>query len=76
MVRADATCLWCKAVGECHLELIKGTHLAIEPRLGVGAQAVSPAETRAQVAHPEPAEPPDRIIQSRVLEMKPLADSE
>jgi len=75
-MRADPTRLWCKAERQGDVEFFERAHLAVEPRVGIGPQAVSPAEAGSQVTHPEPSKPAYRIFEPWILEMEPLADAQ
>src|ERR1700746_2542370 len=60
---------------QCGIERIKRFHLAVKPKLGIGAKGVSPADSGAQVAHAELSQPLDSAIQAWIFEVKPLADA-
>src|SRR5215203_1840273 len=62
--------------GERHVEAFKRPHLTIEPRVGVRSKAVRPAQTSAKTPHPEPLHPPHSVIETRIIEVEPLADPE
>src|SRR5205085_5154348 len=53
VVRLDAAVLGREAERQRDVEALERAHLAIEPAVGAGAEAVGPAEAGAQVAHPE-----------------------
>src|SRR5690242_14943938 len=58
------------------LELVQRAHQAVEPAVRIGPQAVGPTEAGAQVAYAEFPQPVNRIVETRILEVKPLADAE
>jgi UDP-glucuronate decarboxylase len=51
VVRRDAAVLGREAEGERHVEVFERAHLAVEPALGIGPEAVGPAEARCAGAH-------------------------
>ena len=73
---SHATGLRRKAERQGDVESFERAHLAVEPCFGVGSQTVGPTETGSQVPHPELPQPANRIVESWILEMKPLADAE
>src|SRR6202043_3125263 len=51
-----------------------GLHLPVKPRFGVRPEAISPTQSRPQMAYPKLAQPANGIVQSMILEVEPLAD--
>src|SRR3954463_590815 len=76
MVGPHAVRVGREAERERDVELFERTHLAIEPRVCVGAQTVRPAQTRPEVLYAQLSKPCHAGIKARVFEMKPLADSQ
>jgi hypothetical protein len=58
------------------IEALERFHLTVEPCLRAIAQTVSPAQPCPNVSHTERLQPPHRIIQAMILEVKPLTDPE
>src|SRR5262249_3174267 len=56
------------------VEVLYGAHLAIKPPLRVWTKRIGPAQPGPEVSNPEFAQPFDRIIESVVFIVKPLAD--
>ena len=75
MVRLDATGFRCEAKCQSDVEFLESAHLSIKPFHGPGAQAIGPAQTGAQIAHAQCAQPAHRLIEPVILEVKPLADT-
>src|SRR5437773_12280969 len=65
-----------EAEGDRYLEGFEDSHHAVEPRLGIRPEAVGPGKAGAQMPDAEPLQPQGRVIETVVLEMKPLADAE
>src|SRR5579883_2577505 len=76
VMRANSLGFRSEAEGECYVEGLERPHLPVEPRFGVRAQPVRPAQPRTQIAHPEIAQPANAVIQPVIFKMKPLADSQ
>src|SRR5690606_33306638 len=76
MVRHEPLGFGREAKSERDLERLQRAHHTVEPSIRTGAQAVRPAQPRAQVADAEPAQPSDRVVQAMILEVEPLADPE
>ena len=64
-----------KAKGDRHLEFLERAHLPIKPGIGIGPKAIRPTKPGAQMADAKLAEQADRVVQSMILEVKPLADA-
>src|SRR3546814_3343057 len=65
-----------EAEGQRHVEFLERGHLSVEPRFGIRAEAVGPAQPGAQMPHAELPQPLHRIVEPMVFEVKPLADAE
>src|SRR6185369_10497034 len=76
VVGAQPLVLGGEAVGEGHVEAVERRHLAVEPGVGPGTEAVRPGEAGAQVPDPEVLQPAHAVLQPVVLEVEPLADPE
>src|SRR5215217_279946 len=68
VVGLDAAVLRGEAVGEGDVELVDGLHLAVEPGVGAGPEAVRPGEAGAQLPDAELAEAAHGVVQPVVLE--------
>src|SRR5579884_1217833 len=62
---------------ECHryVEALQRLHLPVEPRLRIGPEAVRPADAGPQIFDAQSPQAVNRVIESMVLEMEPLADA-
>src|SRR5829696_8990013 len=58
------------------VERLERTHLAVEPLLSVRPMTVGPADARAHVRDTKTLHPSYGLVQTRVLEVKPLAEAE
>src|SRR5687768_7758855 len=75
-MRPDSLCLRCEAEREGDLEGLERAHLAVEPGLGVRAEAVGPAHAGAEMANAKLLQPRHGLIEPVILEVQPLADAE
>src|SRR5579883_1015073 len=76
VMRANAFALRRETERERHVERLERAHLPVEPRFGVRAQPVRPAQARPQMPHAQIAQPANAVLQPVIFEMKPLADSQ
>ena len=76
VMRLDAAVLRCEAKGRGNVEIVERPHLPIEPAVGVGTEAVRPAQAGAYLAHAEPLQPTHGIVEAVVFEVEPLADAQ
>src|SRR3954463_8831217 len=67
VVRPHAGPLRREAVGQGDVEGVERGHLAIEPGLRVGPEAVRPAEAGAEMADSELAQPFHAVVEAMVL---------
>src|SRR5687768_15461233 len=65
-----------KAVGERNIKTVECSHLPIEPVVGVLTKAVGPADAGPHVFHTKVAQQACCLVQSMVLEVNPLADTQ
>src|SRR3954464_281085 len=72
----DAAMLGREAERQCDIEIRQRFHLAIEPSQGIRPEAVSPGQAGAQMPPPQTLQPNHRLVETMVLEMKPLTYAE
>jgi len=69
MLRREAEC-------QSDIERLQRPHLPVEPRIRVFAKAIGPAQTGSQMLYPKFLQPGDSIVETMILEMEPLANTE
>jgi hypothetical protein len=75
MVRSHAAGFGSKAERKGDIKLVESGHLTIKPCVRIGTLAVGPAQASSELANAKASEPTHGIIETMVLEVKPLADT-
>src|SRR5437763_3323619 len=76
VMRLDSPVFRGETEGHANVKLRKRLHLAVEPGERLGAEAIRPGKSGAQMSDPQPFHPGDGIIKPRIFEIEPLANSE
>src|SRR4051812_41035771 len=72
VMRRDPAVLRRETKRQGHVKLGERVHLAVEPGARIRPTAVGPRQAGAQVTNPEALHPAHRLVETVILEVKPL----